>query len=536
MHRLLSRERLHILLVEDDEVHRLAIRRMTREWTGIEVEIFEAATLSESRSLLSKEHDFDIALVDYLLPDGDILELFESSALRDTPAVIITARNGKEAIWRAIEAGAQDYLIKGEFDADLLRRSISFALERHRTKRLERRLRRSEHLAALGQFAAGVAHEFNNPNAFVLNNLHIGHRVVEGLGEQLDDASDGERSALEELLTSPGVREDIAMLGEILEECIDGVERISHIVRDMQLLGDPERDQLVAVEPEALVRDALQRVRPLIGEHVSIQLELRSTPSISVARNRITRSLVNVLQNALQSFEAPDREHYTITVRVQSHNRGVLIEVEDNGSGIPTDALDRIFEPFFTTRMPGEGTGLGLTLTRQIVEAHDGAIEIDSPNGDGTVVRIWLPVDLTHSELLADTQPSDGEDVPGERRTQILLADSSPILLRSYRRMLPDDYDVELFDDPKQLLARIRQIDADAIICDYMLSNTGGVALREALEREHPEMLDRLIFITEEPTGAATLRFLDEIEAPVLHKPIDRDKLIRAIESVLDPS
>jgi C4-dicarboxylate-specific signal transduction histidine kinase len=243
---------------------------------------------------------------------------------------------------------------------------------------LRNRLLTSARLAAVGQLAAGIAHEINNPLAYIGANLRTLREQWLGLAEAWR-AGEG-KLALEEVF-----EDGVAMLDESLE----GVDRTAAIVRDVRVFSHSGGDSRERLDPNELVERALRVAEPHVRHRARIERALGDVPPVEGSRRELEQVLLNLLINAGQAIRPGDEG----VVRVSTRRRGdeVEIAVADNGCGIPPDVIERIFDPFFTTKAVGEGTGLGLSISHEIVRRHGGRLRVDSTVGRGTDVGVLLP-------------------------------------------------------------------------------------------------------------------------------------------------
>ncbi len=226
-------------------------------------------------------------------------------------------------------------------------------------------LARGEQLAALGTLSAGVAHEINNPLAYVSANLNH----LEEIWEKGED---------------PGEVE------EVLADCRDGLERVHAITVGLVRLGQRGEARFAAVDVSEVVRSILPMLRQEALPRARIVERLEAVPPVHGNAHLLGQVVLNLTLNAIQSIEAgaPERNHVELTTR--SRGDRVELTVEDTGCGIPPDVVSRIFEPFFTTKERGRGTGLGLAVTRQILTRHRGEIRVSS-GSQGTRFTVSLP-------------------------------------------------------------------------------------------------------------------------------------------------
>jgi signal transduction histidine kinase len=244
---------------------------------------------------------------------------------------------------------------------------------------LRNRLLTSARLAAVGQLAAGIAHEINNPLAYIGSNLRA-------LREQWLALAEGWRGGREKPALDEVFDEGLAMLDESLE----GVDRTAAIVRDVRVFSHAGGDARERLDPNDLVERALRVAEPHVRHRARIERALGAVPAVEGSRRELEQVLLNLVINAAQAI-APGAEG---VVRVSTSQRadGVEIGVADNGCGIAPEVIERIFDPFFTTKAVGEGTGLGLSISHEIVRRHGGRLRVHSTVGRGTEVGVLLPL------------------------------------------------------------------------------------------------------------------------------------------------
>jgi PAS domain S-box-containing protein len=242
---------------------------------------------------------------------------------------------------------------------------------------LRGRLVVSGRLAAVGELAAGIAHEINNPLAYVRANLSLLRQHWESLGTELEKS--GASGTCDEL---------IAEGAEMIDESLEGVDRASAIVRDVKGLAHAGRGERTMADLNELLDGVLRMASPQLRVTASVEKQYGLLPLIACAPQELQQVFLNLVLNASQSIS----DRGKIQVRTEAQNRSVMVWIEDDGCGVDPDLLERIFDPFFTTKPVGEGTGLGLGIAHEIVRKHGGEIAIDSKPGRGTVVGVRLPI------------------------------------------------------------------------------------------------------------------------------------------------
>jgi len=282
-------------------------------------------------------------------------------------------------------------------------RELAQSLERkveERTNELQKayvRILQQEKLAAVGGLAAGMAHEINNPNGFILSNLTTFRKYLERITEMLGlyRLLAAKATTLEQLklMTEARWRElklDFVMedARELLSQSLQGAERIGKIVADLKSFSHVDETNESDADLNVELKRTLSVLVPNVAPGTVIVQDLQPLPLFACNPGLLSQAFHNIIQNALQSSAKG------LELRISSHCEAgeIVITIADNGSGIPADHLTRVFEPFFTTRDVGNGTGMGLTVAREIVKGAGGNIDIDSSEGLGTTVTIRLPL------------------------------------------------------------------------------------------------------------------------------------------------
>jgi signal transduction histidine kinase len=273
-------------------------------------------------------------------------------------------------------------------------------IDRHQ---MHARVVQSEKLASLGMLSAGVAHEINNPLAYIANNLAVLERDIGSLltllaiYEKTNDllASNrpellGDIARLNEECDFPYIKEN---LDKILSSTRQGVKRVAEIVHNLRGFARLDRAAVDQIDIHEALNSALEMIRGRLNRRrISVAEEKGELPLVSASAVQINQVFLNLLVNAMQAIEATHQENGRIIIRTQCNTKDVVIEIVDNGCGIPAEVLPQIFDPFFTTKSVGDGTGLGLSITHGIVQDHGGRMEVESTPGRGTCLRVILPV------------------------------------------------------------------------------------------------------------------------------------------------
>lgn len=244
-------------------------------------------------------------------------------------------------------------------------------------RRYERFVHQSQKLETVGGMVAGIVHEVNNPLSYVRSNLRGLLDLAVVVEKRLD-------------VFDPGDRETLAEMRDIVDESLDGVERIGRIVGGLRRFSRTDADEELPVDLNAVARQAIRLAELGASRDVVVTTRFAGTlPSVKGSADRLGQVVLNLLLNARHAIEA--RPFGRITVETLAHHGGVELHVSDNGPGIPEQIQDRVFDPFFTTKGPDEGTGLGLSIAFDIVRDHGGSLEIASRPGEGARFIVRLP-------------------------------------------------------------------------------------------------------------------------------------------------
>lgn len=326
--------------------------------------------------------------------------------LQSSPTFNATIMSGEQGeVWlfaSPVVKGIGDLLALGISEADLapadpLRVYLTELLELGREVELRSsELFHAERMASIGTLAAGVAHEINNPLAYVKSNIMTLQGFLKPLTQTVEQLLqlDSEDPDFNQVLRAKGLTLDhtelqfiLDDLQEILEDLLDGSSRIVSIVNGLRQFSHPNSEELDEVDLNESVRVAIELSRNEFKYHANLQLELSDIPVIKANPGEITQVLVNLLVNASHAIG----ESGTISVGSRFRDERVEIYVEDSGHGIAPEDLGQIFTPFFTTKPIGEGTGLGLAISHRIITEHGGEIEVQSEQGKGTRFTLVFP-------------------------------------------------------------------------------------------------------------------------------------------------
>jgi signal transduction histidine kinase len=252
------------------------------------------------------------------------------------------------------------------------------------------RLMQSEKLASLGELAAGVAHEINNPVGYVSSNLHTLQKYL-GIFDRVLDApevNNSDMAALKQKHKYAFIRDEVHTL---MNETLEGLARVKTIIQDLKDFARTNATAYsVAADIHIGLKSTLNIARNQLKNRAEVSLFLGNLPMVECSPSQIDQVFLNLIVNAAQAM--PEGKLGHIQIRSDCDEEKVWIEIEDNGQGMPPAVLEKIFDPFFTTKGPGKGTGLGLSVSRSIIQQHGGKLEVHSTVGVGTTFTITLPI------------------------------------------------------------------------------------------------------------------------------------------------
>jgi PAS domain S-box-containing protein len=368
----------------------------------------------------------------------------------------------------------------------------------------------ADRLTALGTLAAGVAHEINNPLAYVLLNLQYLMREVP------------------KFTGDPG---RLAVFLDRLGEARHGTERVSTIVRDLRAFARSDQDTHTAVDLRRVLAAAIRIASAQIDARVRIEEDYEEVPAVNGNAARLEQVFLNLLINATQAFPEKDSAANEIRVRLRGQGERVIAAIEDNGGGIDPGLLSRVFDPFFTTK-PGIGTGLGLPICHSIVKRLGGEIDVQSTPGVGTVFRVTLPVQVQTAQ---ERPPAPEPSVAESRRARVLVVDDELPLASMLSRILGDEHDVAIATSAPEALERLRtDPEVDVVLCDLLMPAMSGMDLYRELQNELPGVQERMVFMTGGAFTPRAAEFLASVPNERLEKPFDLNqvrKLVRSLSS-----
>lgn len=404
-----------VVIVDDDCAVRLSLQGVLDN-CGYEAHIFDNG--GEALSFLI-DWDVDLVLTDIQMPGMDGMELLDKVlALNDyIPIILMTGFADIDVTVSAIKIGAFDFIIK-PFDTEYLLKAVDKGVTYRRLQIAERNYRddleraveertrelkqahalllQSEKMALVGQIAAGIAHEINNPLGFISSNLESLGKFSERLLVLLMIQSESiarycpaeELARIEALRAKAHINRIVDEIPAIVKDSQEGVDRINEIVRNLKGFARVDDGEFVTTSVNEIISKSLNIVKNELKYVASVVTDYGDIPSIRALPNQLAQVFMNLMVNAAQAIDG----HGEIRIRTWQDADAVYASVSDTGSGIADEVKAHVFEPFFTTKEAGKGTGLGLSISYDIIHKHAGEITMESTVGKGTVFIIKLPM------------------------------------------------------------------------------------------------------------------------------------------------
>ena len=413
-------------------------------------------------------------------------------------------RHDGALIW--IEATANAAAAGDALQVEALIRDVSDRRKlEDQSRDLYHQLLQSEKMAALGQTISGVAHELNNPLATILS-------WAERLAER--PADDKAKRGLEVILSE--------------------AERAARIVRNLLTFARKRQSTRMMVDINDIVRDtlALRAYEPRAGEISVTQILAPQLPEVFADGHQVKQVMLNLVINAEQAMiAAHGRGALTVRTSHDADADSVVLEVTDDGPGIPEDVQGKVFDPFYTTKDVGKGTGLGLSVAYAIVQEHGGRIWLTSKPGS-TSFFVELP--LVGQSLQPRKAAPAALSLDAFKGVRVLVVEDEPALAAAVSEALADaGFVVDRAADGEEGLTRLAQGTFDLIVCDLKMPRIDGMQFYRAMAAATPALTRRVIFVTGAVAGTDAERFLEETGCLWLAKPFRLGDLLRAAREAL---
>jgi len=512
---------IKILLIDDDEddyfiTHEYLLdierQRYSLEWIDNYSDGYER--------IAQREHD--VYLIDYRLGAENGLDLLRQMVEADHPApiILLTGQGDHDVDVEAMRAGAADYLVKSQINAQMLERAIRYALERRREQEqrisLENQLRQSQKMDAIGQMAGGIAHDFNNILTAIISYAGISKHLL------LDDHPVYSR----------------------LEGIEDAVKRAANLTRQLLAFASRQSTLSQSVNLNQLTINISRLLRRLISADIELVTDLANDLAVIQADSgQLEQILVNLVVNARDAM--PDGGTLTIKTSNVSLDENkarqyldivpgdyVLLSIVDTGVGMSDELLSHIFEPFFTTKEKGKGTGLGLATCYGIVKQSNGAMLVSSTVGVGSKFDIYLPCTFENDDkrplISLPQRPSTGAE------TILFAEDEEDVRLLVTESLRQQGYTVVPAQNGEEALALVRggEVEIDLLLSDVIMPKMGGIELAQAMEALNPAC--KILFISGYSEDAQAIRNTVNADMLFLKKPFSPTVLANKVRDVLE--
>ena len=406
-----------ILVVDDEE----PVRNLFAVCLSEQYDCTTAGSANEALERLA-EDTYALVISDVMMPGRNGIELLREITSRypETAVIMVSGVDRSQRVRDALSLGAADYLIK-PCELDVLMIAVERALERRRLQctakkykadiekqnkelalraaelqRLQAQIIHSEKMASVGQLAAGIAHELNNPAGFIYGNMDNLKDLLAGVQDLLIAYENVDLPGnLAPLVKAIKIRINYDKLMDdldsIVSDCCEGAERIRDVVQNLRLFSRLDEAELKQVD----LHEGIDSTIRLLSQYytsgrVVLHRDYADLPLVSCYASQLNQVWMNLLGNAAQAVSGKGEVRITTSLEAN----WAVIAIRDSGCGIPQDLLPRIFDPFFTTKPVGEGTGLGLSISYGIIERHGGTLTVESTAGSGTTFTVRIPTAL----------------------------------------------------------------------------------------------------------------------------------------------
>ena len=412
-------------------------------------------------------------------------------------------------------------------------------------KRLMAQVVQNDRMATLGTLAAGVAHEINNPLAYISSNLQMLTETLAGLAAKAKKTregavGEGESGRAEPARTDAREPFDLATLERLLEcarDAFEGSQRVQSIVADLKHFARRDDGKRSAVDLARVIERALKITTHETKQRARVVTALGEAPKVLGEEGRLSQVFINLLVNAAQAIPPGKQAANEIRVSLREEGGVVRVEVSDTGSGIKPEHRAKLFAPFFTTKGPGAGSGLGLAICQHIVAGYGGTIAVESEVGRGTTFSLAFPA-LSEDQvvgLLAPDEERAAEPAAGLRK-RLLIIDDEPAIRRALERGLSGDHEVIAASGGQEAIDLLGEDSAFAVVfCDVMMADVSGLDVHQWAREHLPELAEKFVFITGGATGERERTLLDRVGNLVIEKPFDL-KAIRRLVRTLAPA
>lgn len=515
-----------ILLIEDNSADARLIEEMLLEAQrdNPRLDEYKLNHVEDLESGLKslKTDEYQVLLLDLSLPDSQGLETFRTVQEKypNLPLIVLSGLDDRTIALQAVGEGAQDYLVKGQVDGNLISRSMHYAVERKRVEeektRIQEQLFQSQKMDAIGTLAGGIAHDFNNLMT-----------AIQGFTDVVMMKTDSE---------NPTMR--------ALKQIRNAASSAADLTRQMLLFSRKHPTQFESLDVNQTVNELLTMLHRVIGEDIEILTQLQpELPMVWADRGTIEQIIMNLTLNSRDAM----LEGGKILISTEKVSLGpdfqrkhpecgegehIHISVRDNGIGIPVEQMEHIFEPFFSTKGPGKGTGLGLSVCYGIVRQHEGCITVESEVDKGTTVHVYVPV-KAEEENSVKKEAVSFETLQGDGQRILLVEDAEGVREFAQLALRDNGYHVFAAENVNTAIEHYKQQSGqfDLVVTDVVLPDRSGLDLIEILLTKNANQ--RVLISSGYTDQKSQWPLIQEKGYPFLQKPYAYTDLLKAVSKAL---
>ncbi len=463
------------------------------------------------------------------------LEIVDPSSESEARTALATAASGGDVLpWdlraRRGDGGVKTFEIRSlEARFEGKASTLLVAQDVSERRAITTQMMQIDRMMSVGLLAAGLGHEINNPLSFVTANVDLALRSAADLQRTADSlaGNDIDRHALEALLrVSAGLEE----IREALSDAREGARRVQSIARDLKTFARPVGAKDGPVELEAVLEATLHVTWNEIRHRARLVKEYSSGTVVLANDAHLGQVFLNLVTNAVHAIGVGAADRNEIRVELQREDDWAVVKISDTGCGIDEEVLPRIFDPFFTSKPMGQGSGLGLSIVRNIVTSLGGTLEVKSLKGKGTTVVVRLKT--CRDQLVRAPSTMAPLEEP-ERSLSILVVDDEPLIARVVTRSMGRGHQLLCLSGGKEALAELESDRPyDVVFLDVMMPDMTGVEVYRELEKRAPHRIPHIAFLTGGAFTQDAREFLERVSNPTLGKPFEARALRELAASV----
>lgn len=398
----------------------------------------------------------------------------------------------------------------------------------------------NDKLVTVGTLTAGIAHEINNPITSIIANLSF---LTSHLASFKNTVSELQKLTGNDVLLKDKMEQlnkfiakqenerSFEKFNDAINDATEAAKHMQDIVLDLKSFARTDTAETVAINLNDVLKTAITMANPIIKNHAMLNKELASDiPLLKLNKGKLHQVFLNLLVNAAQSIPQGQTDKNQIGVVSKIEGQSIRIDISDSGSGIPPELLSKIFDPFFTTKAAGSGTGLGLTICREIINKFGGDITVESTVGKGTTFSVFLPLQLKASDTIKTAMIEESEDAPIIKKS-LLLIDDEPLLVKGLQRILETFHDVMIAGGGKEALDIITKnnLHFDVIVCDLNMPEINGADIYRFIAEHYPGREKDIIFVSGGVYTQNLMDFMAKIDNKHLEKPFPSSQILKLI-------